>query len=340
MLISFANVVRVIHLTTQPFDISVVICTYTFERWNDLLSAVRSVQRQVIPPQEIIVVVDHNPSLLEQVRANLPDVLAIENSGIKGLSGARNTGIEVAKSRLIAFFDDDEVLDPQCLSKLSHWFEQPQVVGAGGRIIPNWLSPRPSWFPEEFGWVLGYSYKGLPTGPAPVRNLIGGSMCFHRSVLDQVGGFRDGIGRINKTPLGCEETELCIRILQQGPEARLIYEPEAVVHHRTPPERATWNYFRKRCFYEGISKAVISQYVGANDSLSSERLYTARVLPRGILKGIGDFLFHHDKSGLARAGAILVGLFFTAAGFVYGAFSLRQKQFKSNLEKTELKGTI
>ena len=77
---------------TQSVDqISVIICAYTEKRWNELLAAVESVQHQTHPPKEIIVVVDHNPNLLVRVQNQLPDVIAIENKGQKGASGARNT---------------------------------------------------------------------------------------------------------------------------------------------------------------------------------------------------------------------------------------------------------
>ena len=57
-------------------NISVIICTYTESRWDELLAAVSSVQRQSIPLQEIIVVIDHNPGLLARVRAQLEGHLA------------------------------------------------------------------------------------------------------------------------------------------------------------------------------------------------------------------------------------------------------------------------
>ena len=78
-------------------DVSVIICAYTEERWDDIIAGVKSLQQQTAPPREIIMVIDHNPSLLERVRANIPNVIAIENSEPQGLSGARNSGIAVAQ---------------------------------------------------------------------------------------------------------------------------------------------------------------------------------------------------------------------------------------------------
>ncbi len=84
-------------------DVSVVICAYTEERWHELVAAVTSIQQQSAPPREIIVVVDHNPRLLERVQRHSPGIIAIENSELQGLSGARNSGIARARGALIAF---------------------------------------------------------------------------------------------------------------------------------------------------------------------------------------------------------------------------------------------
>ncbi len=60
-------------------DVSVMICTYTEKRWPYLVAAVASIQRQTTPPHEIIVVVDHNASLLERARAEIPCIAVVGN---------------------------------------------------------------------------------------------------------------------------------------------------------------------------------------------------------------------------------------------------------------------
>lgn len=83
-----------------------------------------------------------------------------------------------------------------------------------------------------------------------------------------------------------------------------------------PLNRSQWRYFLKRCYQEGKSKALIARYVGTRTGLQTERSYTARILPRGILKGLGDTFLHADIFGLVRAGAIIAGLATTAAGYL------------------------
>jgi hypothetical protein len=164
------------------------------------------------------------------------------------------------------------------------------VIGAGGAIEPLWEDKRPSWFPAEFDWTVGCTYLGLPEKAAPVRNLIGCNMSFHREAFNQVGGFRSGLGRIVTLPEGCEETELCIRLRQDCPEKELVYQPAARVKHHIPAQRANWKYFRSRCFAEGISKAKVAQWVGAQDGLSTEKAYMLRTLPKGAVTGLRDTL--------------------------------------------------
>src|SRR5215469_18379495 len=96
-------------------DASVIICSYTEARWDNLRAAVSSVVRQTATPVEIIVVIDHNAVLLERAQADLDGVIVLENQEERGLSGARNTGVKAARGSLIGFLDDDAVADPDWL---------------------------------------------------------------------------------------------------------------------------------------------------------------------------------------------------------------------------------
>jgi glucosyl-dolichyl phosphate glucuronosyltransferase len=317
--------------------ISVIICAYTEERWNDLVAAVESLQLQHCPPCEIIVVIDHNPSLLERAQKHIPGIIVLENKAQRGLSGARNSGVAIAQGTYIAFFDDDVIAEPDCLAWLQQYCADAQVSGVGGKAEPLWSEQQPAWFPEEFYWVIGCSYRGLPETRAAVRNPFGCCCCFRREVFEVIGGFRHEIGRVGKHPLGCEETELCIRAKQHWPQHSFIYEPRARIQHRIPAYRTSWHYFCSRCYAEGLSKAMIAQYVGAQDALASERRYVRRTLPQGIVRGLRDALIHHDGTGLGRAGAIAVGLITTMAGYVVGNAALQLAKLRSVIiDKKEL----
>lgn len=309
---------------------SVVICAYTEKRWEDLVAAIASVQQQTLPATEIIIVIDHNPQLLKRVRDHISEVIVIENTGIQGLSSTRNSGIAIAKGQIVAFLDDDAVAIPDWLRFLCQGFEDPEVLGVGGPVIPHWLAHRPSWVPEEFLWVVGCTYRGMPETSSIIRNPIGANMSFRREVFDTIGGFQENIGRIGTRPLGCEETELCIRARQYWPTRGFLYQPQAPVFHHVPNTRTRWSYFFSRCYSEGLSKAFISRYVGVQDSLASERAYTFRILPQGVLHALIDAFIHRDRTGFARAWAISSGLATTIAGYLIGRLGTRSVAYSGS----------
>jgi glycosyltransferase involved in cell wall biosynthesis len=296
--------------------VSVVVCAYTERRWEALTEAIDSIARQVPAARETIVVVDHNDTLLTRARAAFPGARVVSNPGVRGLSGARNAGIQAATGEIIAFLDDDAAAEDAWLAALTEPFCDPEVIAAGGLAVPAWESARPAWLPEEFLWVVGCSYRGLPDGVSQIRNPIGANMAFRRAVLIASGGFADGIGRVGRLPLGCEETELSIRAraLTGG---RILHLPKSRVSHRVTVDRLTWTYFRRRCWAEGLSKAAVRRCVGSDSALASERGYVLRTLPSGVLRCARAFLAG-EAAGAARAAAIVLGLAITSAGYLWG----------------------
>lgn len=301
----------------RPPTCAAVICAYTDDRWNDTLEAVKSVREQTPLPDEVVLVVDHNPDLQVRLANQLPDVRVVPNHNEQGLSGARNTGVEVTTSEVIMFLDDDAVASPGWAAGLLHHYTNPNVLGVGGRIDPRWSGERPTWWPPEFDWVVGCNYTGQRTGI--VRNLIGANASFRRALFSS-GGFASGIGRTagSRRPAGCEETEFCIRSSQANPNGIFIYDDSAAVTHSVPKDRQTFDYFRSRCFSEGLSKAQVTESVGVTDGLSSEWSYTRKTLPLGVLRGLVRPLFG-DLSGPVRSGVIIIGLAYTTAGYVLGS---------------------
>jgi GT2 family glycosyltransferase len=298
-------------------EVSVVVCAYTLDRWAWLADSVRSAAEQLPAPTEVILVVDHNAELFARAKLELPGVLVVENAGVKGLSGGRNTGLDAATGEIVAFLDDDAEADPGWLAALVAPYDDEGVVATGGRVLPIWESPRPRWIPDEFDWVVGCSYRGLPATAVAIRNPIGASMSLRRRAALDVGGFRTEVGRVGTIPAGCEETDISIRLTRRQPGSRIMYAPTSTVRHHVTANRARWSYFRSRCFHEGRSKAILSRLEGSTEPLSSERSYTIRVLPAGVLRGMGQFV-HGDLGGAQRAAAIVAGLLITTYGYATG----------------------
>ena len=119
----------------------------------------------------------------------------------------------------------------------------------------------------------------------------------------------------NDSPLGCEETELCIRAQTHLPPGRFLTEPRAVVHQAVPAERMSWPYCCAHCRVGGISKARVARNVGRTAALSAECACVRRVLPIGVQHNLARGL-HGDLAAPARASAIVVGLAFTATGLL------------------------
>jgi hypothetical protein len=313
------------------FPVSVVICAYTEKRWQALVTAVQSVQQQTLPAGEIIVVIDRNPDLLMRVREQLTNVIVIENKEAKGASGARNSGVAIARGEIIAFLDDDAIATPCWIEDLVACYADAHVVGVGGKINPLWSESQPTWFPEEFNWVVGCSYRGMPTKNAPVRNVIGANMSVRKHALELVGGFRASFGNNKgeskastgskwlRHQAGDEETELCMRITQHLPDSIWLYTTAAVVQHQVPAQRARWSYFLWRCYDEGLGKATLVKLHDTATGLSAEKDYTFKVLPEGVVQGLSDVFRQHDISGLSRASAIVGGFTMTAAGYIIGS---------------------
>lgn len=272
------------------WDVTVIVCVDTHMRWNDICDAIKSVVRQSVPPIECLVVVDHDRSLADELTAFVwrcgfeAVVSVVPSTGPRGLSGARNSGVARATTPVVAFLDGDSVADRKWLSGLLAAYDSPDVRGVGGHVRPQWPGRvRPGWFPSEFNWVVDCSYDGLPATTSEVRNLLGANMSVRRDDAIASKGFHIGSPDHAVRHRVCGETELCLRILDQTPRARMMYAPDAAVGHRVGVEELTLRHFLRRCHAEGRSKAAVSTLAGNGVGFSGSRQYALRVLPRGIV---------------------------------------------------------
>jgi glycosyltransferase involved in cell wall biosynthesis len=313
----------------DPAKVSVVIAAHTARRWERLREAVASVQAQSAPAFETIVVVDHNPELLAMAREGLGHATVIPSAGSPGASGTRNTGVTVSSGEIVAFLDDDAVASPTWLESLLPHFACREVVGVGGRVEPIWAASRPHWFPPEFDWVVGASYRGMPQAVAPVRNVWSNNMAIRRTVFLAVGGFRDNFGKTGERSRP-EDTDLCLRATAAHLGGTWVYEPAAVAGHWVPARRATVGYFLRRCFDEGCGKAALSVMDGSRRSTSVERQYAQRLLLRLIIGGLPG-IAPDAQWGMRRRLAIAAGLSSAAIGFLTGQLLTRGRRGRPEL---------
>jgi glucosyl-dolichyl phosphate glucuronosyltransferase len=293
-------------------DVDVIIAAHDLARFHHLEAAVESLHAQTHAPRSITVVTDHAPELFERASRDLRATVR-ENAGTAGASGARNTGARSASGRVLAFLDDDAIADRRWVAALASRLAASDVAGVAGRIRPAWAGPAaPAWFPEEFLWVVGASYRGMPTRGGRVRNAWSNNMGVRRDAFEAVGGFREGFGKLGDVNRP-EDTDFCIRINEHVGGMAWVDAPDAVVWHHVGPSRSTAGFFLRRCFNEGRGKAQL-RAVSGRSSVSTELDYALRAIPKGFAAGIADAV-RGAPAGVARAGAIAAGFAATSAGY-------------------------
>jgi glycosyltransferase involved in cell wall biosynthesis len=248
-------------------------------------------------------------------------VEVVANPHARGLSTARNTAIARSRGDYIVFIDDDAVAHDRWLARLLSAFDDPAVMGAGGHARPLWAEPPPKWFPPEFLWVVGCSYTGLAESGS-VRNPLGCNMAFRAEVFRNAGTFNPAIGRLGSLPLGCEETEFCVRASRVVPDARIALVSGAEIAHHVPASRASVSYLLRRCFFEGISKALVRR-LGDRRSLDTERTYLRSALPARVKASIRRALSGHIAEGAGLISALVGSVAAAGAGYVVGVVVFR-----------------
>jgi glucosyl-dolichyl phosphate glucuronosyltransferase len=179
----------------------------------------------------------------------------------QGRSHALNAGIAACRGDLVGMIDDDEEVDRTWLRTIAAVFEDPATDFIGGPYLPRWGGERPVWLGRAYGGVVGWTECGHATqqfGPGCDAMLMGGNAVIRRSVLQRVGPYSVDLGR---TPGGrlmsCEDEDMFTRLLATG--ARGFYRPDLIIHHYVPPERLTKRYFRRWCFWRGVSLGVLDR---------------------------------------------------------------------------------
>lgn len=291
-------------------SIGVLVCTHQAERLDQLLSAVASVRGQTRPPDELLVVVDGDEALADVVRTALPDDKVLCLGRNQGVSVARTRGAEALGTDLVVFLDDDAVAEPDWLAVLLRPMADPQVLGSSGRSLADFAGPRPGWLADEFLWVVGCSYRGMPTEPARVRNFFGGCALVRRAVFLEVGGFDATVGHHGNEVGGGEEADFCLRATA-ATGGVFAFEPEARIHHRVPIDRLTWGYFAARCYGEGRMKARMARQQEASGALGPETAF-ARRMPAAVLTAL-------LRGRPRRAAGLVLGCVAVLAGLLRGA---------------------
>jgi|SRR5579875_477858 len=237
-------------------DITVVIGTYN--RASSLRLTLQSLQAIEVPTSlkwEILIVdnnsTDSTRSVVEEFA--LTSVLTVRYvfESQQGRSFALNRGISEAKGEIIVFTDDDVTFDPQWLISLKQALDQWNCIAVGGRIVPVWNDPMPSWLQMEGQQAIGHFDVG--DQPVEIEYAHGANGAFKRKAFEKYGLFKTGVSVDGKLLAGYEDDEFGHRLTSNG--ERIMYAPDAIVYHPVESRKLNKAYFRK-WFYDTGRTAV------------------------------------------------------------------------------------
>ncbi|HSH83062.1 MAG TPA: ABC transporter transmembrane domain-containing protein, partial [Herpetosiphonaceae bacterium] len=248
--------------------ISVVVCSYNGAR--TIRSCLEGLKKLEYPNFEVIVVDDGSTDATAAIASNYDfRLIRTEN---RGLSSARNTGMEAATGEIIAYLDDDACPDPHWLTYLAATFISTDYVGVGG----------PNIAPAGDG-LIAECVDNAPGNPVHVLisdreadHIPGCNMAVRREALRAIGGF-DPQYRI-----AGDDVDVCWRLQQQG--GTLGFNPAAMVwHHRRSSVRAYWKQQKNYGKAEAMLERKWAEKYNALGHLS----WTGRVYGKGLTRALG-----------------------------------------------------
>ena len=216
--------------------VTIIIITYNAK--DDLKECLESLETQSYKEKELIVVndasTDDTLNFLKQYKNRTSmEMTVISNHRNLGVAGARNVGIQHAAGDIIAFMDSDCVADQNWIMELVKGFKQKEIAAVGGSILDGHISNI---------WELvrkGHDYIARSEGYVPF--IKGCNMSFDTNVLKKYM-FNDEI------KYGYEDLLLCDYLIDDG--YRILYRPEAVVHHK---HKSTLKRLLKQMYLRGYS---------------------------------------------------------------------------------------
>jgi glycosyltransferase involved in cell wall biosynthesis len=248
-------------------DATVIICTYN--RAGLLREALRALgaQRTVADLQWDILVADNNSAdntkdVVHDFQSVAPVPVTYLFEGRQGKSFALNSAVEAAQGKILAFTDDDCRPEPSWVQDSVNTLTRWKADGVGGRILPNWSAPPPSWLAlDRHLWTSlaildDNEVRRVELGPWQRANgfrVWGANMSFRRTAFEAVGGFDSMLGGQGKRRYSHEDVEFVRRVVEAG--RTVMFDPTPTVWHWVGPERMRKSYFRTHSFYYGEGSA-------------------------------------------------------------------------------------
>jgi glycosyltransferase involved in cell wall biosynthesis len=270
-------------------NITLILCTQN--RCESLVKALESAAALTLPDSidwEVLVVdnasTDQTRDVVDDFRSRYPGRFRYLFEPQRGLSFARNAGIRDAQGDVLAFTDDDVLVEPAWLGNLTSALLSGECMGSGGRIIPVWSKPLPNWLSTDDPHTMGPFVAFDPgTGAGPLtRPPYGANMAFRKQAFEKYGEFRTDLGPRPGSEIRRDDIEFANRLLSAG--ERLWYEPSAVVHHPAPESRMTRDFILRWWFWFGYGEVVDLGRPKARWCISGVPLYLLRRLVMWTLR--------------------------------------------------------
>ena len=239
----------------------------TYNRQKMLERTLSSLHRASVPSglEVKVTVVDNNSTdktrqVVKEWAKRFDGRLDCAFESKQGRSSALNRGILSTDGDLVGMIDDDEEIDERWYECVRAAFNQSDVDFIGGPYVPKWGASQPDWLPMNYVGVIGWIDGGERVVPYDENYpgiLMGGNAVLTRSILQKVGLYNTSLSRTGTRLLAGEDEDMYQRLLAAG--ARGFYLPNLIIHHFVPPERLTKRYFRKWCFWRGVSRGVLDK---------------------------------------------------------------------------------
>jgi len=233
--------------------ITVVLCTYN--RCRRLAQALESVAASKLPRsiEWDVLVVDNNSNdqtrdVVEDFSRRYPGRFRYLFEPRPGKSCALNAGIREAQADILAFMDDDVIVEPTWLQNLTAPLQKGEYAGAGGRVLPEESFSPPRWLSLDGRYALAplAIFNLGPDAGRLTEPPFGTNMAFRKGVFEKYGGFRTDLGPRPGSEIRNEDTEFGSRLLAAG--ELLWYEPSAIVYHSVHENRVQKKYFLRWWF--------------------------------------------------------------------------------------------
>jgi glycosyltransferase involved in cell wall biosynthesis len=227
-----------------------------------LARAIESVLSQQGSVSYEIVIVDNNctdatAQVVKQYAERSP-ILRYVFEAKQGVSYGRNAGIAAAHADLIAFTDDDVLVESNWIERVKAVFgAEPDHGFIGGKVLPIWPQDQPAWLNRDHWSPLALlDYGEAQSFDAMNRKcLIGANMSARRSVFEQIGYFKPQFQKSNGSICAVEDRELQERYWKAGGRCR--FDPSIVVHASVQPERLKKSYHRRWHYGHGQMHAML-----------------------------------------------------------------------------------